>query len=262
LELQAARTELQETIDRRARQADRLKERLQAIRRTRQEAEGRSLTEATRLLAEVRRLQSELQTRPPASETEMPAAQISELEDQIRSARARSRRSVFRVRQLARESASPGRFAWSHDLQTVVRIDSEPDAADRVWIVHGTIRFLVPIQSLGLPPAELQDAPQRRRRDAVRGPEVNEDVVERQIDVRGRTAQEGLEEIERYVDRAALAGIPEVRIIHGKGKGILKREIEGFLTACPLVESFRTAEPREGGWGATIVRLRSAQVGA
>jgi dsDNA-specific endonuclease/ATPase MutS2 len=51
-------------------------------------------------------------------------------------------------------------------------------------------------------------------------------------------------------------GFKEVRIIHGKGKGIQRNIVHSFLKKSPLIESFKMAPPEEGSWGATIAFLR------
>ena len=61
--------------------------------------------------------------------------------------------------------------------------------------------------------------------------------------------------LEKYLDDAFVAGMPSVRIIHGKGTGALRRAVEELLAAHPLVTSHRTSEPHEGGAGATVAVL-------
>jgi DNA-nicking Smr family endonuclease len=51
-------------------------------------------------------------------------------------------------------------------------------------------------------------------------------------------------------------GLTEVRIVHGKGTGALRRTVEALLARSPLVASFRTADESAGGWGATLATLR------
>ena len=60
-----------------------------------------------------------------------------------------------------------------------------------------------------------------------------------------------------YLDACAERGILRVRIIHGKGVGILRRTVQAVLEKMPEVRSFETAGPDEGGWGATIVHLKA-----
>jgi DNA-nicking Smr family endonuclease len=62
--------------------------------------------------------------------------------------------------------------------------------------------------------------------------------------------------LEDYFTECLKAGIYAVRIIHGKGKGIQKRRVQGLLSQSPMVMSFKDAPPEAGGWGATLVALR------
>ena len=62
--------------------------------------------------------------------------------------------------------------------------------------------------------------------------------------------------LEDYITECLRAGIYEVRIIHGKGKGIQKRRVQGILRKNPMVIHFCDAPPEAGGWGATLVVLR------
>jgi DNA-nicking Smr family endonuclease len=59
-----------------------------------------------------------------------------------------------------------------------------------------------------------------------------------------------------YVAACLEKGILELRIVHGKGRGILRRAVHGILGSMPEVESFQPADAEAGGWGATQVRLR------
>ncbi len=80
-----------------------------------------------------------------------------------------------------------------------------------------------------------------------------------QIDLRGQTVEESLVNLDRYLDSATMATLPWVRIVHGKGTGRLRQEIRRFLSDHPLVSSYERAGEKEGGDGATIVRLVGAR---
>ena len=58
-----------------------------------------------------------------------------------------------------------------------------------------------------------------------------------------------------YLQECLDRNIYEVKIIHGKGKGVLRRSVHAILAKCPEVESYRLAAEHEGSWGATIVIL-------
>jgi DNA mismatch repair protein MutS2 len=76
-----------------------------------------------------------------------------------------------------------------------------------------------------------------------------------QIEVRGCTVEEALEQIDRHLDAASLTGLPWVRIVHGKGTGTLRRAVREFLADHPMVSSYESGAPNEGGEGVTIAKL-------
>jgi DNA mismatch repair protein MutS2 len=76
-----------------------------------------------------------------------------------------------------------------------------------------------------------------------------------ELDLRGRTAEEALEELERRLDAAFLAGLPFIRVIHGKGTGRLRQAIREYVRENPYVASFESGREGEGGDGVTIIKL-------
>jgi len=85
---------------------------------------------------------------------------------------------------------------------------------------------------------------------------ANTDDMRTEINLIGRTVDEATDELEKYLDRAFLAGLPKVRVIHGHGAGILRRGVREFLKAHPHVAGIEEAPQNEGGQGATLVELR------
>jgi DNA-nicking Smr family endonuclease len=63
--------------------------------------------------------------------------------------------------------------------------------------------------------------------------------------------------VDEYLRAARERGFREVRLIHGRGIGVQRASVQSFLRSHPLVAGFADAPPERGGWGATIVRLRS-----
>jgi DNA mismatch repair protein MutS2 len=82
--------------------------------------------------------------------------------------------------------------------------------------------------------------------------------VPRELHLLGLTSDEARVAVEKFLDDAALAGHREIRLIHGKGTGALRRTVEACLRGHPLVDAFHLAEPAAGGAGATVVTLESA----
>jgi DNA mismatch repair protein MutS2 len=77
-----------------------------------------------------------------------------------------------------------------------------------------------------------------------------------EINVIGRTVDDATAEVEKFVDRAFMAGLPRVRVVHGSGMGILRKALRQYLQKHPHVESVIEPPQNEGGGGATVVELR------
>jgi DNA mismatch repair protein MutS2 len=94
--------------------------------------------------------------------------------------------------------------------------------------------------------------PSPRRFSSGSGLGLDEQTV---VDVRGKAADEALDDVVAALDRATLAGAPFLRIIHGHGTGKLKASLRVYLKDSPYVAEFRVGDRTEGGDGVTIVKL-------
>ena len=83
-----------------------------------------------------------------------------------------------------------------------------------------------------------------------------ENSVASEINVIGRTVDEATSEVEKFVDRAFLAGLPRIRVVHGSGMGILRKALRQFLQKHPHVASVTEPPQNEGGGGATVAELK------
>ncbi|MCZ6464040.1 MAG: Smr/MutS family protein [Proteobacteria bacterium] len=81
--------------------------------------------------------------------------------------------------------------------------------------------------------------------------------IEESIDLHSFHPREIVEVVDAYLDAAREAGFREVRLIHGRGKGVQRARVRAFLEGDPRIERLVEAPPGRGGWGATIAWLRS-----
>lgn len=81
--------------------------------------------------------------------------------------------------------------------------------------------------------------------------------IEDSIDLHAFAPKDLPSVVESYLESAREAGFREVRIIHGRGKGIQKERVRQVLGRSPHVEHFEEATPDRGGFGATVARLKA-----
>jgi len=79
--------------------------------------------------------------------------------------------------------------------------------------------------------------------------------IEESLDLHAFAPRDRLAAVEAYLEEARRLGLREVRLIHGKGKGVAKAEVTALLRRLPFVARAYEAPPERGGWGATVVEL-------
>lgn len=133
-----------------------------------------------------------------------------------------------------------------------------PQGKKRVRVRVGDVEMSVAVSSLiglGGPHESERSAAAAPRRLPPSAP-LAEAEAATVLDLRGRMADEALDATVAALDRAALAGAPLLRIIHGHGTGRLKAVIRDYLKSSPYVAAFRAGERAEGGDGVTVVELK------
>jgi DNA mismatch repair protein MutS2 len=127
-----------------------------------------------------------------------------------------------------------------------------PEVGELVEIQAGHMTLKVPASQLEpfspgetLPPVSLASASSARRRSP--------QDISPELNLIGWRVPDALSHLDQYLDRAVAAGIPRVRIIHGKGSGRLRAAVHELLTAHPQVKAYMPCSPHDGGWGATSV---------
>lgn len=80
-------------------------------------------------------------------------------------------------------------------------------------------------------------------------------MVNEELDLHRMTVDEAIPTLDEYLHRAFQAGLSQVRVVHGKGTGVLRQEVDRYLAKHPLVKSHQTADRWHGGYGATQVEL-------
>ena len=235
---------------------------------------ARARREAAEMLAEARRAADELVARAEREVAEVRRevtrqrngrqgrAASAAAFDELASRADRARREVV-------ESTPPGDVAaessevpqprvglWgrSRTLGSQGRIAEVSGRTGRVTLETDEMRVVVPAEDVEITPEPIAgpsprdlEAEELRRRAAAR--------VSPQLDVRGERVEAALEQLDAYLDEVMLAGLDEVRVIHGAGTGALRRAIRDRLAEHPRVTGSRTGRREEGGDGATIVEL-------
>lgn len=208
---------------------------------------ARAKEEASRLLGDIRRAISAEWDRLKRSERSR-----RELDESRRRLREATLKSMPEPTPRAAEAGvvlAPGATVAADHLGLTGELLAV--VGDMATVRAGNVTVRVPLQALR-PTAERPSAVGSR--STIRVPDKT--GVASELHLLGRTTDEARDLVEQYLDDAFMAGLPTVRLVHGKGTGALRKTVRDLLAAHPLVESYRDGEPSEGGTGATVAALK------
>ncbi|MBT9168541.1 MAG: Endonuclease MutS2 [Syntrophomonadaceae bacterium] len=218
---------------------------LETARREAQEIIIRAKREAQQLLKDLRRkVNADRQILP--TEIDDAAEKLHELEGFLADLVV----PIPTEKRLVPAELTIGTAVYVHSLRQHGTVVHKTER--QVQVQMGAIRVQVEVSDLSLS----QPSKKPDDRQSVSPLPVGRSSLSRELDLRGLTLDEAEIKVEDYLAEAIVAGLQEVRLIHGKGTGRLRAGLKQYLQGHASVEFLRIGQPNEGGTGATVVKLR------
>ena len=137
-------------------------------------------------------------------------------------------------------------------------VHSLPNAKGDLYVQMGILRSLVNINDLVLLEDETPSYSQKRSKSGTGSLKVNKTAsISAEINLIGKTTDEAVALLDKYLDDAYIAHLPSVRIVHGKGTGALRNAVQKHLRRQSYIKSFRLGELGEGDAGVTIAEFKN-----
>ena len=147
----------------------------------------------------------------------------------------------------------PGDTVRIYDIDKTATV-LEPPKDGQVLVQAGIIKTRVEVANLRLVGDKPPQGGKRPGRTVTRSVSTPEAATS--LDLRGMNVEEGLMEVDAFLDRAARSHVPQVTIIHGKGTGVLRAAVQQHLRRCGQVKAFRLGTYGEGESGVTVVEMK------
>ena len=135
-------------------------------------------------------------------------------------------------------------------------ISSKPDAKGMVFVQMGILRSKVALSDLQLIDEPVITGPSLQRTGAGKIRMNKSASISPEINLLGKTVDEAVAELDKYLDDAYLSHLASVRVVHGKGTGALRKGVHNYLRRQKHVKDFHLAEFGEGDAGVTIVEFK------
>lgn len=172
------------------------------------------------------------------------------LRESIKNARDKSELEITKAANPIREIKVGDKVRTSlGNLATVLEL---PDKKGNVLVQSGIMKMNMPKDSLTRIDVQ-EDTTKNNTRSILKNKSTN---VKSKIDIRGKNFEDAKDIVDKYLDDAYLSGLKSVRIIHGKGTGVLRQKLREHFRNVKLIKSYKDAEYNEGGDGVTVVTLK------
>lgn len=136
-------------------------------------------------------------------------------------------------------------------------VSTRPDKHGKLFVQCGIIRSQVNLNDLILLEEETVTTAAPMQRSSSGKLKMSKSYsISTEINLLGKTVDEALSALDKYLDDAYLAHLPSVRIVHGKGTGALRKAVQDYLRRCKYVKSYRLGEYGEGDAGVTIAEFK------
>lgn len=141
------------------------------------------------------------------------------------------------------------------DIHQEVELLSLPDKSKNVFVMMGNIKTKIKQNKLAMYNKSYVKKTVFKPVKPATNFELKRYSMSNTLDLRGYKVEEGLDELEAYLDKASLVNLTPVTIIHGHGTGALKSAVRDFLSTSPYVAKYRSGENTEGGDGVSVVDI-------
>ncbi len=159
-------------------------------------------------------------------------------------------------KQLTAKDIRPGDSVKVLSMNLKGTVGSRPDSKGFLFVQMGIIRSKVHLSDLELVDEPVITTPSLQKTGAGKIRMSKSASVSTEINLLGRTVDEAIAELDKYLDDAYIAHLKSVRVVHGKGTGALRKGIHDYLRRQKHVSSFRLGEFGEGDAGVTIVDFK------
>jgi len=247
-ELDEAKRQLEMDIEKFQRERTELEEeRAAAILRAKHEADQyvrRIKREADESLEELKELLKDRERPPKWHEVEQKSKKIRDLSVKFYDEQPVS----------TEQDIKPGDYVMVRSVNQQGTVVEGPNAQGEVTLQIGSIKLTVHRDQIEAGSARIKEVKNKGSYTHTYLEKTQQ--ISPQIDLRGKYAEDAIEELDKYLEDANLAGLDWIRIVHGKGTGALRAAVRNYLKGHRYVMDFRDGSREEGGYGATVVSLK------